>query len=197
MKKKKANNLRIFVWFLRVMYKKHIFLVLLSRVRLFANPWAVDCQAPLSMVFSRQEYWSGLPCPPLGDLPKPGIESRSLALQGDSLPSKPPGKPKKTRVGSLSLLQGIFPTQESNWDLLHCGGFSTSWATREAHCSNCLKVFSALMRSQPRKVSRSKDAFSQSQDGLKMEMEEQIPKCILSIKNPHWTLCGIMLVTSF
>ena len=96
-KKKKANNLRIFVWFLRVMYKKHIFLVLLSHVWLFANPWAVDCQAPLSMVLSRQEYWSGLPCPPPGDLLKPGIESRSLALQGDSLPSKPPGKSKKTR----------------------------------------------------------------------------------------------------
>ena len=43
--------------------------------------------------FSRQEYWSGLPCPPPGDLPNPGIEPRSLALQEDSLPSEPPGKP--------------------------------------------------------------------------------------------------------
>ena len=67
--------------------------------------------------FSRQEYWSGLPCPPPGDLPNQGIEPRSPALQADSLLSEPPGKPKNIGVGSLSLLQGIF--QESNWSLLH------------------------------------------------------------------------------
>ena len=179
---KKANNLRIFGWFLRVMCKKHIFLVLLSRVSLFVTPWAVACQASLSTGFSRQEYWSGLPCPPPGNLPKPRIESRTLASQGDSLLPEPPGKPKKTGVGSLSLLQGIFPTQESNWGVsCIAGGFFTSWATREAGCSNCFKVFSALMRSQSRKVSRSKDAFNQSQDGLKMETEEQIPKCVWPI----------------
>ena len=50
-----------------------------SRVRLFATPWTVVCKAPLSMGFSRQEYWSGLPCPPPGDLPDPGIEPASLA----------------------------------------------------------------------------------------------------------------------
>ena len=50
-------------------------------------------QAPLSMGFSRQEYWSGLPCPSPGDLPYPGIELGSLALQADSLPTEPPGKP--------------------------------------------------------------------------------------------------------
>ena len=72
------------------------------------------------MKFSRQEYWSGLPCPPQGDLPNPGIELRSLALQVDSLLSEPPGKPKNTGVGSLSLLQGIFPIQELNQGLLHC-----------------------------------------------------------------------------
>ena len=70
--------------------------------------------------FSRQEYRSGLPCPLAGYLPNPGIEPRSPTLQADSLPSEPPGKPKNTRVGSLSLLQGIFPTQESNPGLLHC-----------------------------------------------------------------------------
>ena len=48
---------------------------------------------PLSMGFPRQEYWSGLPCPPPGDLLDPGIEPRSPALQSDSLPSEPPGKP--------------------------------------------------------------------------------------------------------
>ena len=54
------------------------------------------------------------------DLPNPGIKPRSLALQVDSLPAEPPGKPKNTGVGSLSLLQWIFLTQESNWGLLHC-----------------------------------------------------------------------------
>ena len=71
-------------------------------------------------IFSRQEYWSGLPCPPQGDLPNPGIEPRSPALQADSLLPEPPEKPKNTGVGSLSLLQGNFPTQELNPGLLHC-----------------------------------------------------------------------------
>ena len=70
--------------------------------------------------FSRQEYWRGLSCPPPGDLPNSGMEPRSPALWVDSLPSEPPGKSKNTGVGSLSLFQGIFPTQESNQGLLHC-----------------------------------------------------------------------------
>ena len=82
--------------------------------------WTVACQAPLFMEILRQEYWSGLPCPPPGDLPNPRTESRSSALQADSLPSEPPGKPKNTRVGCLFLLRGNFPSQESNWGLLHC-----------------------------------------------------------------------------
>ena len=49
-----------------------------SCVQLFVNPWIIACQAPLSMGFSRQEHWSGLPCPPPGDLPDPGIKSASL-----------------------------------------------------------------------------------------------------------------------
>ena len=78
------------------------------------------CQAPLSVGFSRQEYWSGLPCPPPGDLSNPEIEPRSPALQADSLLSEPPGKPMNTGVGSLSLLQGIFLFQELKQGLLHC-----------------------------------------------------------------------------
>ena len=54
--------------------------------------WTVAGQAPLSMEFSRQEYWSGLPCPSPGDLPNPGIEPKSPTLQADSLLSEPPGK---------------------------------------------------------------------------------------------------------
>ena len=91
-----------------------------SRVQLYATPWTVTCQAPLSMGFSRQESWSGLPCPPPGDLPNPRVEPRSPSLQVDSLPSEPPEKPENTGVGSLFLLQGIFLTQESNWGFLHC-----------------------------------------------------------------------------
>ena len=56
----------------------------LSRVRLFATFWTVAHQAPPSMGFSRQEYWSGLPHPPPGDLPNPGIKPTSFALQVDS-----------------------------------------------------------------------------------------------------------------
>ena len=68
-----------------------------SCVWLFVTPWTIARQAPLSMGFSRQEYWSGLPPPP-GDPPDPGIEPVSLvssALGVDSLPDKPPGKPRK------------------------------------------------------------------------------------------------------
>ena len=64
----------------------------LSHVQLFVTPWAVACQAPPSMGFSRQEYWSGLPFPSPGDLPDPGIEPGSPMLQADSLTSEPPGK---------------------------------------------------------------------------------------------------------
>ena len=63
---------------------------LLSRVQLFETLWTV---APPFMRFSRQEFWSGLPCPSPGDLPDPGMESRSPALQADSLQSAPSGKP--------------------------------------------------------------------------------------------------------
>ena len=64
----------------------------LSRVRFFATLWTVAYQAPLSMGFSRQEYWSGLPLPSPGDLPNPGMEPGSPALEADTLTSEPPGK---------------------------------------------------------------------------------------------------------
>ena len=59
---------------------------------LFATLWTIAYQAPLSIEFSRQEYWSGLPFPSPGDLPNPGIDPGSPALQEDSLLSEPPGK---------------------------------------------------------------------------------------------------------
>ena len=65
-----------------------------SRVQLFVTPLSVALQDPLSMGFSRQEYWSGLPFPSPGDLPDPGIECKSPAFQEDSLPPEPPKKPE-------------------------------------------------------------------------------------------------------
>ena len=69
----------------------------LSHTGLFATPWTVAHQAPVSMGFSRQEYWSGLPFPSPGDLPNPGIKPRSPALQAEALSSEPLGKPKVKR----------------------------------------------------------------------------------------------------
>ena len=77
-----------------------------SRVRLFATPWTAAHQAPLSMGFSRQEYWSGLPCPSPGDFSGPGTEPVSPAapaLQADSLPLSHQGSP---RADVTSLLKG-------------------------------------------------------------------------------------------
>ena len=91
--------------------------------------YLMDCSPPGSMVlvtiymsmeFCRHKYWSRLTFPSPGDLPNGKIESNPLALQADPLWSEPPEKPKNTGVGSLSLLQGNFPTQEMNWGLLHC-----------------------------------------------------------------------------
>ena len=72
------------------------------------TPWTVALQAPLSMEFSRQEYWSGLPFPSPGDLPNPEIKPRSLAFQADSLPSEPPGKPQaKDAYGLILILETV------------------------------------------------------------------------------------------
>ena len=75
----------------------------LSRVRLFVTPWTVAYQAPPSTVFSKQECWSGLPFPSPGDLPDPGIEPGSPALQADALPSEPPGKPMMLKVSCYKM----------------------------------------------------------------------------------------------
>jgi len=71
-------------------------------------PWTVTHQASLSMEFSRQEYWSGVPFPSPGNLPDPGIEPRSPALHADSLPSEPPGKPHCFLFVCLFLFFGFF-----------------------------------------------------------------------------------------
>ena len=84
-----------------------------QHVQLFATPWTIK-----STEFSRPEYWSGWPFPSPGKSPNPRVEPRSPALQADSLPAEPPGKPRNPGMGSLSLLQGIFPTQCRG--VLHC-----------------------------------------------------------------------------
>ena len=77
--------------------KKSSEILLLSCVLLFEILWTVAQEAPLSMGFPSQEYWSGLPFPSSGNLPDPGIEPGSPALQADSLLSEPPGKPVYSR----------------------------------------------------------------------------------------------------
>ena len=79
----------------------------LSHVRLFVTSWTVAYQAPPSMGFSRQDCWSGLPFPSLGDLLDAGIEPRSPALQADALLSKPPGKPYLTKLGLYFLIYKV------------------------------------------------------------------------------------------
>ena len=80
-----------------------------SHVQLFATPWIVAYQVPLSMGFSRQEYWNGLPFPPPGDLPDPGIDPATPAWQEDSLLLEPLGKP--TTLRQLKFYLEVFPTK--------------------------------------------------------------------------------------
>ena len=85
-------------WFSLLPLEKDCLLSRFSYVQLFVTPWTVACQAPLSMAFSRQEYWSGLPCPPPGDLPNLKMNAGLLCFLhwlAGSLPVAPPGKPWK------------------------------------------------------------------------------------------------------
>ena len=91
-----------------------------GHVWLIATPWTEAHQAPLSMGFPRQEYWSGLPCPPPGNLPHPGAE---LPLQADSFPTEPPGKPTGTVNKEL---QRLLP-DTGRWE---AGTESPQWPDR-------------------------------------------------------------------
>ena len=94
----------------------------LQLCRLFVTIWAAAHQAPLSVgiLQARIREWVAMLSLCQGVFPSPRIKPRSPTLQTDSLPTEPPGKPKNTGVGSLSLLQGIFLIQGSNSGLLHC-----------------------------------------------------------------------------
>ena len=113
----------------------------LSCVWLFETPWTTASEAPLSMEFSRQEYWNGV------SFPTPG--SCLTICDMDCSPRNSPGQ--NTGVGSLSHIRGIFPTQGSNSGLPHCSGFFTSWAIREALSSGgrdqiCISCVSCIGR---------------------------------------------------
>ena len=97
----------------------------LSYVRLFVTPWTIAHQAALSMGFSRQEYWSGLPFPSAGDLPNPGIEAgRSPTLQADALPSEPPGN---------QLQYSCLENSMDKWSLVCC----SPWGCKELVTTEC------------------------------------------------------------
>ena len=102
-------------------------------------PWTV--WGPLSMGFSRQEHWSGLPCPSPGDLPNPGIEPMLPALQADSSPFEPAGKPLRRglRYGEKQHLSAPTPC----FDITKCSGLWGSW---ERACSSVLHIKAVLWK---------------------------------------------------
>ena len=111
---------------------------MLNCVRLFVTPWTVACWAPLSMGFSRQEYWNGLPFPPPGDLPDSGIEPSSPALAGRFFTSEPPWKPIPFLGGyvcaSSCQLLSQFPGRLGKENLL------LSWPFMALDLRECRKV---------------------------------------------------------
>ena len=86
----------------------------------FAIPWTLAHPAPLSMDFPRQEYWSGLPCPPPGDLPDPGIQPASPALAGRFFTTEPPGKPSKILIPILKLNMSLQIMSRESKEKLFC-----------------------------------------------------------------------------
>ena len=122
----------LYITCVRLQLNSYKWLVLVAQLCLtLCSP--VDCTLPGSSVhgISQARILGRLPRLPPGHLPKTGTEPRSPALQADSLPSEPPGKPKNTGVGSLSLLQGIFLTLE----------IFTIWATRKAPINDWVHMF--------------------------------------------------------
>ena len=109
--------------------------MLLSRVWLFCDP--MDCSPPLSLEFSRQEYWSGFPFSSPGDFPNPGIKSGYPVLQADSLPSEPPGKPCVRKLR----------TTLSNLDITYFGRKNIIFMSLDTYviCTNCDRIKSVTI----------------------------------------------------
>ena len=97
----------------------------LSHVQLFETPWTIAFQTPLSRGFSRQEYWSGLPFSPPGNLPNPGIKPMSPALAGGFFTTEPPGKPVSTYIHTDTMME--YCSIIKNENLL----FATTWVGLE------------------------------------------------------------------
>ena len=131
-----------------------------SCVQLFVTPWIVAHQTLLSMGFSRQEYWSGLPCSPPGDLPDPGIEPVSLGsptLEVDSLPLAPPGNTFQfSSVESLSCVR-LFATP---WTVAHQASISV---TNSQSLLKLMSIESVMPSSHLILSSPSPPAFNPSQ----------------------------------
>ena len=140
----------------------------LSHVQFFGTPQTLARQAPLSMGLSQQEYWSGLPFPPPGDLLHPGIELASPVLQADSLPSEPPRKP--TCWSSL-----FIGHQEQSIR-------SRSYGQRVRPSVSCQSQMDAV---KGREISRKRYGSSIKQSSL----------CSQHRNNPHFTLCIFILTT--
>ena len=112
-----------------------------SRVRLFATLWTVASQAPLSMGFSWQEYWNGLPCPSPRYLPNPGIKptsSAAPALQADSLPLSHWGRPYMTALIILNIITSMNPPRKVRMCVIACI-YTKSFYLCIYHLSKCFK----------------------------------------------------------
>ena len=107
-----------------------ILVCVISHIGLFATPWIEACQAPLSMEFPRQEYWNGLPFLSPGNLPHPGIEPASPALQADSLLLSPRGSPEGSRQLLLSRLSHV-QLLETPWTIIHQAPLSMRFSRKE------------------------------------------------------------------
>ena len=99
------------------------------------TPWAVAYQAPLSMEFFRQEYWSGLPFPSPGDLPNPGVEHMTPTLQVDSLSAEPQGSPRILEWVAYPFSSRSSQPRNRTGISFIAGGFFTNGAIMEAHYS--------------------------------------------------------------
>ena len=91
---------------------------------IFVTPQIVACKAPLSIEFSRQEYWSGFPCPPPGHLPNPGVKPRSPVLCADSLQSEPPGNSMHTDILKHN---GILLSNKKEGNPAICNNINERW----------------------------------------------------------------------
>ena len=107
--------------------------------------------------FSRQEYWSRLPCPPPGDLPNPGTESRSPALQVDSLPDEPQGSPRLLEWIAYPFSRGICRPKNWNGVSYVAGGFFTSWATRDIFLTRTRWAMAVAREICPKMCSQFRD----------------------------------------